>query len=156
MIIGIDPGFTGAIAFLYLKGNHLICKDLPIHKFMYRNEVNGKALTKLIKRFSEQGNIKCVAIEDVHPMPGQGIVSTSRFLYNAGILLGICNALDLDVLKVKPVVWKSALNLSSDKAKSLTLAKKLFPSYKHYFQRAKDDGRAEAALIAYYARKCLY
>ena len=87
-------------------------------------------------------------------MPGQGVVSTFRFGYNAGILLGVLEAHRIQVLRVNPSSWKSALNLSSNKKDSLKLAIKKFPIYKAYFARMKDDGRAEAALIASYAASC--
>ena len=148
MIIGIDPGFSGAIAFL--DGNALFIADLPLKKFMGRNQIDGQKFAEYLRRDIQ--NIKFAVIEDVHAMPKQGVVSMFRFGYNAGILFGVLEALDVKILKVKPSVWKSALNLSSDKKKSLALAKKKFPSYKNYFSRAKDDGRAEAALLALYAR----
>ena len=85
-------------------------------------------------------------------MPEQGIVSSGRFMYNAGILLGAIAAYDMTIIKVKPNVWKPALGLDRNKAKSLALAKKIFPAYKEFFKLKKHDGRAEAALIAHFAR----
>lgn len=151
MIIGIDPGFSGAIAFLL--GNKLIIKDLPLKLFMGRKQINGRSFSLIIKKHLPK--IKFAVIEDVHAMPNQGVVSMFRFGYNAGILLGVLEANNIDVLKVKPSVWKSALNLSSDKKKSLALAKKTFPGYMDYFKRAKNDGRAEAALLAFFAQQSL-
>ena len=148
MVIGIDPGFTGAISFVVSKDVMQVF-DLPLKLFMGRKQIDGTAFAKLIK--DRQHLIRFAIIEDVHAMPNQGVTSTFRFGYNAGILLGVLNALNVKVLKVKPSVWKCALNLSSDKKKSLQLAKKKFPAYKELFKRAKDDGRAEAALLALYA-----
>ena len=74
-------------------------------------------------------------------------------MYSAGIVMGVLQALKIEVLRSKPNVWKPALGLSSDKKKSLALAKKTFPAYKSYFNRAMDDGRAEAALLADFARQ---
>lgn len=154
MIIGIDPGFTGAIAFLD-KGNHVFVADLPLKLFMGRKQIDAKKLTAMILDMLHRidANKVIAVVEDVGPRPKQGVVSTFRFGYNAGILLGVLEALGVNVLRVKPAVWKSALNLSQDKKKSLALAKKTFPLYKHYFQRAKDDGRAEAALLAHFAQE---
>lgn len=149
-IAGIDPGFTGAIAFL--SDSSLSVYDLPIKKIMNKKQVCGKQLTKLFKKHA----VDICVIEDVHSMPDQGVASTFTFGYNAGILLGVAEALGIKVLKVKPAAWKSALNLSKDKKKSLALAIKLFPEYKDLFKRAKDDGRAEAALLAYLIKKQLY
>ena len=148
MIIGIDPGFSGAIAF-YEKGVLLI-HDMPLRKIMDRTQVDAVQFSTYIIDMKRQCRIAFAVVEDVHAMPKQGITSTFRFGYNAGILLGVLEALRVKVLRVKPNAWKPALGLSSDKGKSLALAKKLFPAYHHYFERAKDDGRAEAALLARY------
>ena len=149
MIIGIDPGFSGAIAFFSSKGK-LLVYDMPLHKIMGRDQVDARKLTSLLKCYAP---FVFAAIEDVHTMPTDGVVTAGRFMYNTGILIGVLAALDIKILRMKPAVWKSALGLSSNKKQSLTLAKKTFPAYTHLFQRAKDDGRAEAALIAHFAWK---
>ena len=129
----------------------LLVYDMPLIKFMGRNQVDGTKVANLLRNQP----IRFAVIEDVSSMPGEGVVSVFRFGYNAGVLLGVLQALDIKVLRVKPSVWKPALGLSSDKKKSLALAKKRFPRYSHHFSRAKDDGRAEAALIAHFASESL-
>jgi hypothetical protein len=47
-------------------------------------------------------------------------------------------------------MWKKALALDSDKQKSLDLARKLWPDAP--LKRQKDNGRAEALLMAYWLR----
>ena len=153
MIIGIDPGFTGAIAFL--RKNDLVIYDLPIRMIKGKRQIDENELHKILKAYLYSNNIKYAVLEDVWVMPNQGIVSSGRFMYNAGILLGALAAYDVTIIKTKPGVWKSALGLSKDKKKSLALAKKLFPAYKDYFRLMKHDGRAEAALIAHFAKVSL-
>ena len=152
MIIGIDPGFTGAVAFLY--ENILTVYDLPVRLIMNKKQIDEKKFSEFIKRHNPH-TVNYAVIEDVWVMPKQGIVSSARFMYSAGILLGVLTANNIKVIKVKPNVWKPALGLDSDKKKSIRLAKKVFPAYKDYFKLAKHDGRAEAALIAYFAKKSL-
>lgn len=157
MIIGIDPGFTGAIAFLKYtnpKDYSLKIIDMPIHLILNRKQVKARELTEVIEAMGLVHPIRFAALENVHTMPTDGIVSAGTFMYNAGILLGVLAALNIKVLRVRPNVWKPALGLSSDKAKSLALARKRFPCYRHYFKRKMDDGRAEAALLAHFAREC--
>lgn len=149
MIIGIDPGFSGAIAFL--EKDRLAIFDLPLTLFMNRKQIDGQEFSSLIIEHIHL--IEFAVIEDVNSMPNQGVVSTFRFGYSAGILLGVLQAHGIRVLRVKPAVWKTALNLSRDKKKSLQLARKTFPDYQFYFKRAKDDGRAEAALLAQFAKE---
>ena len=156
MIIGVDPGFTGAIVGL-IHLNTLHIKDLPIRMIGTKKQIDEKAFANIVSDLNHRFTIDYIVIEEIGAMPGQGIASTARFTYNAGILLGVFAGLGLSdkVIKVRPGVWKPALNLSSDKKKSLKLAIKLFPKYKDSFRLMKHDGRAEAALIAYYARKSL-
>lgn len=149
MIIGIDPGFSGAIALLHKK--ELCIYDMPLIRIMSRTQVDASFLSHLIINIKPQ--IKMAIVEDVHSMPQQGVVSTFSFGYNAGILLGVLKAHDIRVLRVKPSSWKSALGLDSNKQNSIKLARMTFPKYKDYFARAKDDGRAEAALLADYASR---
>jgi hypothetical protein len=51
---------------------------------------------------------------------------------------------------VSPAKWKKALGLSADKGASRRRAIELWPERAQWFARVKDDGRAEAALIAYW------
>jgi hypothetical protein len=55
---------------------------------------------------------------------------------------------------VDPSAWKKTMHLSTDKNASRALASQYFPDAADQWSRVRDDGRAEAALIAYYgARK---
>lgn len=51
-----------------------------------------------------------------------------------------------------PAAWKKALGLGTDKKDSISMAKKLFPGAAPLLARAKDHGKAEAILIAWYMR----
>lgn len=53
-----------------------------------------------------------------------------------------------DVDQVRPTVWKRALGLGKDKEASRLKAMQLFPSAD--LRRKKDQGRAEALLLAVY------
>ena len=154
MIIGIDPGFTGAITFMYPDGK-LSIHDLPVKLVCGKKQIDAVHFNMIVATKNAPRGTKFAIIEDVGPMPGQGIVSTSRFTYNAGILLGVLAGNNITIYKVRPSVWKPGLGLSKNKKDSLDLAKKLFPDYSNYFRLAKHDGRAEATLIAYYAKKHL-
>jgi crossover junction endodeoxyribonuclease RuvC len=51
---------------------------------------------------------------------------------------------------VTPAKWKGHFKLSRDKGVSRSVAIQRFPKNAADFSRVKDDGRAEAALIALY------
>jgi len=148
IIIGVDPGFTGAIAFL--GDTRLIIHDLPLTMYMNRAQIDPYKFSDIV--CSKKTGIRFAVVEDVSAMPGQGVTSMFRFGYNAGILLGVLAAHNIKVLKIKPSVWKPALGLSRRKKDSRDLASKIFPDNAESFTRVKDDGRAEAALIAHFAK----
>ena len=51
---------------------------------------------------------------------------------------------------VTPQLWKKAMRLVADKDAARQRAVQLFPERAEWFRRVKDDGRAEAAMIALY------
>jgi crossover junction endodeoxyribonuclease RuvC len=88
-------------------------------------------------------------------MPGQGVSSTFRFGQGYGQLeMGIA-ACKLPIQYVSPAVWKKHFRLNRDKGVSRGLVTQRLPQYAHLFARVKDDGRAEATLIALYAAEKL-
>ena len=149
MIIGIDPGNTGAVSLLL--NDNLTIFDIPLKKQMNKKEVDALKLSKFLKPHLKI--IRFCIIEEVHSMPRDGVTSAFTFGLHYGKLLGVLDSLDIPTLRVPPNNWKVALGLSSNKKDSLDLAKITFPEYKELFLRKRDDGRAESALIAYYAQK---
>lgn len=94
-------------------------------------------------------------LERVHTMPGQGISSAFRFGEGYGALRMALVGHGYEDRHVTPQAWKKHFRLSSDKGVSRSYAASRFPSYAHLFARVKDDGRAEAALIALYGMEVL-
>jgi crossover junction endodeoxyribonuclease RuvC len=97
-----------------------------------------------------------VAIEEVHSMPNQGVSSTFSFGRSYGIMIGVCAVLGIPYVLVRPQRWKAVYEplqgLQGDIAKDAArqLATELYPNLKILFEKRKDDGRAEAILIANY------
>jgi crossover junction endodeoxyribonuclease RuvC len=98
-------------------------------------------------------------IEDVHAMPKQGVSSSFSFGRALGVAEGVLAGNGLSLRYVSPAKWKKALGLSSDKGVSRRRADKgvsrrraieLWPEHAKAFERVKDDGRAEAALLAWW------
>ena len=154
LIYGIDPGYTGAIAIYTTKRKELIVHDMPIHK-----GANGKSLInlhQLLQDLTNVGKQECLAVlERVSAMPGQGVTSTFRFGQGFGHLeMGIA-ASGLPLKYIQPQQWKRYFGLTKDKNQSRELAMERFPDNADLFKRKKDDGRAEAALIALYGAEKL-
>ena len=151
VILGIDPGLYGALAFVELVGGtpRVEVFDMPIVSKqvnnMSRSRIDKPALVDLIA--NRIHTLRCVVIEDVHALPKDGPVQAFTFGYGLGLLHGICQVYDLSVVNVPPQVWKSKYGLNSDKHKSRAGASRFFPHNASVWSRAKDDGRAEAALL---------
>jgi crossover junction endodeoxyribonuclease RuvC len=146
-IIGIDPGFSGAIAIYWPDTHRLEVHDMPVVA-----DAKGRVMLahgSVLDLLAEDG-AKAVWLEQVGTMPGQGISSAFRFGATYGAIQMAVAARCLPLRLVTPNVWKKAFGLTADKNASRGLAMQRFPDAADRFSRKQDDGRAEAALIALY------
>ena len=142
-IIGVDPGASGAIAVLFDDELKAVF-DMPHHGGI----VSAPLVVDALDTWRE--TIDAAWVEDVHSMPKQGVASSFKFGRAHGTVLGVLGALRVPTHMVTPAKWKKAMGLTSDKAACRRRASELGPDHAHLFARVKDDGRAEAALIALY------
>lgn len=155
VIIGIDPGMSGAISFLRPGSMQLHVEDMPLYKNAKgKTETNLHRLASILKPVGESERIIAV-IEKVHAMPKQGVSSTFRFGENYGAIQMACTGHGYEMHYVTPQMWKKHFRLSSDKGVSRSLATQRFPDAAELFSRVKDDGRAEAALLALYGSETI-
>jgi len=141
-IMGVDPGVSGAIAFFWPNHPKVVSVyDAP----SIGKEINCPELTALIKQYQPDVAI----VEAVHSFPGQGVSSSFNFGCSFGMVRGVIAACGVPTHLVAPTKWKKHFNLTKDKDLSRRLAIMLWPESEH-FNRKKDDGRAEAALLALY------
>lgn len=147
MILGIDPGLSGALAFLKDDLSLAMVYDMPIMaKGKKGNQVNSAELAKIIADWADKCPITAY-LELVSAMPGQGVSSMFGFGVSYGIIQGILGALQVPVILVTPVVWKRKAGLmGKDKDYARTFAQRLYPEAD--LARKKDIGRADAILIA--------
>jgi len=152
LIIGIDPGITGAICF-FQDGKIIDVVEMPNMPEGKKNkkQVNGAQtyyeISLRIKDIKKE-DIK-VVIEQVSAMPGQGVTSMFNFGQSFGILKGICSAMQLPMYFVRPTKWKKYFNLiNSEKDASRTKAIEVFPYFSSELSRKKDSNKADAILIA--------
>jgi crossover junction endodeoxyribonuclease RuvC len=143
--IGIDPGLTGAIAAVTADGALMWADDMPV--------LAGRVDAHELVDFFEIEVVTNVTVEIVGTRPGQGAPGVLKMGTNYGIVLGVIGALCLPVEHVTPAVWKKAMGVTADKETSLRRARELWPTMADRFARKKDDGRAEAALIALYGMR---
>lgn len=141
-IMGLDPGASGAVAFYY--------PDFPQRVAVYDTPIIGKelncpALLQLIQTHMPE----MAVIEAVHAMPKQGVSSVWNFGVAYGMARGVIAAALVPSRLVTPTKWKKHFALDADKEKARALAVSKWPDCSH-FNRKKDHGRAEAALLALY------
>jgi len=154
LIIGIDPGISGAICFLQ-KGKIIDVIEMPSMAAGKKNkkQVNGSQIFNEISlriKDLKKEDIK-VIIEQVSAMPGQGVTSMFNFGQSFGILKGICSAMHLPMYFVRPAKWKKYFNLiNSEKDASRTKAIEIFPYFSTNLSKKKDANKADAILIASY------
>lgn len=153
-IIGIDPGAAGAIAILEKSGKLVHVFDMPAVEIMaggkLKRRVSPEMLAAELKLYADQGAVAC--IEQVGAMPGQGVSSMFAFGESFGLAKGVLAGLAIPTSTVTPGKWKKSMQLNAGKDGSRAKAAQLWPSQAGEFKRVKDDGRAEACLIAEYSR----
>lgn len=147
-IIGIDPGLGGAVAIL--GSREAIVFDTPTITVGKKREYNVPEMADILRCWRPDH----VYIEKVHSMPKQGVASSFNFGKGFGLWLGIVAALGVPYTLVTPQRWKGKMldGQRRGKGDARLRATQLFPELADSLTRVKDDGRAEALLIAAYGR----
>jgi crossover junction endodeoxyribonuclease RuvC len=148
LYLGIDPGFTGAWGLINHHGDYVSCGDMRHNdRWIDTNEV-----FLSISQARESDDLM-VVVEAVHAMPKQGVSSSFKFGMAYGAAIAIAARFGQFEL-VPPRVWKKDMELTADKKDSLVMARELWPDSP--LQRVKDNGRAEALLLAEWLRKAYF
>ena len=152
LIIGIDPGISGAICF-FKDGEVKEIIDMPVMAEGKKNkkQVNGPQIyNELYSRINNTSKKDIfVIIEQVSAMPGQGVTSMFNFGQSFGVLKGICSAMQLSMHFVRPAKWKKYFGLiKTEKDASRTRVIEIFPYISSQLSRKKDSNKADAILIA--------
>lgn len=144
--VGIDPGKLGAMAVLFPEGH---VELMPFDETGFF--ATFRALTSPLV-----GKRVAVALEHVGGIPGQSAPAAFNFGDNFGYIRGLLSAFEIPYELVRPQKWKKEFSCTADKNTSIAVAKRLFPGVDlKRTDRCKkdDDGRAEALLLAEYARR---
>ncbi len=167
VILGIDPGVTGALIWLdtvppVSTGELLLVMD---HTAWCNHHEPAKELHTILNSLLKPD---LVIMEQQHARPNhrvdpstgekktaQGIASTWNYAEHYGILRGVLAAFPATVVLANPAVWKANMGVTFEKETSLALARKKWPMSLEMFKFRKNHGRAEAALLAEYGRRFL-
>ncbi len=137
--LGIDPGRNGAIVLWNAHDNQLQLWNMPDTPQGVLEVVRG---------------LPCItgcALESPIYMAQSGTKNVATMAFNYGVLYLSLVACKVPFKEVAPKRWKGAMDLSKDKRESLAMASALFPDHSGSFKYLKDDGLAEAALLAHFA-----
>ena len=156
--IGIDPGQKGALALIgydpvleALGDKFSLLRDGP----MIIPFDQDKYIDTLWGLKCEDAECIC-CIEAVHSIRGQGISSSFQFGQTYGWLLGMLDSIGIPYQPITPQKWKKEFGLTSDKALSIEVCKRLYPGInllRTERSRKEDDGMAEAVLLGTYAKR---
>jgi crossover junction endodeoxyribonuclease RuvC len=165
VFVGIDPGVHGAIA--VIAHGRAKVYDTPISVTTVRKKVRGvmkdtekrdylpKELFELIPCGPGLAVLEYVSA----PRIGDGVAvgnvtSALKIGHGSGLWEMALVARGLQIERPVPRRWRPAVGLQvgDDKRVSLDLARSLFPGLAGQLTRQKDNGRAEALLMAAYAR----
>jgi crossover junction endodeoxyribonuclease RuvC len=151
MIVGIDPGAKGAIA--YVDNGVLIrVVDTPSKMVVVSGKERARVdeyglateISHMVGPFDE------AYIENVGSHPRESGAAGFAFGLACGIVRGVLGARGIPYSLVTPQEWKRGMSCPTDKNGARARAIELFPEFAAQFKRVKDDGRAEASLIALY------
>ena len=148
VVIGVDPGLDGAIA--KVQGGDLEVWDMPTLSVKNKRWVNAVLLADLLRGIRTPNSM--VFVERVSARPGQGVTSMFRFGESFGLVKGVCAGIGLPLTLVTPQEWRRGMRVPPGKDGSRQRILELRPELAKWFARKKDQGRADAMLIALHGK----
>lgn len=148
LVLGIDPGVYGAMAWLRPDGTLKAVGDI----LSLDGEVSAALLFSDPQITTLMGCTSAAVIEWPGLMPVMN--NNAKTIRSMGMTLGTLNAFcaswRVPTHRRTPSVWKKAMGLTRDKEQCRAEAIRLWPASEPQFRRKKDADRAEAALLARY------
>ena len=146
LIIGIDPGKSGAVAAITEAGAVVRLDDTPLVAGGY----DVAAMAGMLSTYRPE-DVALVVLEQSQAMPGQGVTSMFTFGHAAGVVEGVVCGAMLPHHKVTPQAWKKGVGLiGTDKDAARSRAIQLWPWWKELGKKGAGQALADAALIAYH------
>lgn len=170
IVIGIDPGLTGALAFIDTAAGTVHIEDIPVKDRAVGGEVqrrvDGLALGLLVRRHVPVNRAACSVCENVRSFGRSGEqrpTTTDSLQRTLGAIEAVFDVLRFPCALVEPRAWQKFHGLAGKKAErargelpaAMLKARELYPHAAHSLQRVKDHNRAEALLIAHFGASTL-
>lgn len=164
LIIGVDPGLSGAVALLGDDWQKVL--DLPTvpteGEGTITRRVHGPSLQKLLLENIPDSEDDIHAVIELLAAGGQGnmLQTTIAQAETSATIRCLLECLGLEVHRVYSQTWKRLYDLGGKKAagenpaaKAREIATTLYPALGLDLRRACDHNRAEAVLIGHWYRK---
>jgi hypothetical protein len=157
MVIGIDPGLTGAMSLVCTQRGMLECEDIPTcsngtASGSMKRWVDVRKVATMLADWSQRHAFASFAVRAVVerpiPMPTLPAQTIASQFDTFGALRGVLSKYDPEPLFPNPNEWKKALKLGPDKTASRKCCLGYFPGAP--VSLVKHHNRAEALLIARY------
>ena len=154
-ILGVDPGVHGGWSLLDHKRKLIDARHFPLRHNLKSADVTLEIDIPALAAQIDMLGATHAFIENVSSRPRQA--GAFKFGFNTGLVHGVLASYGVEIRTVAPQTWKSLFGIKRQndtkrqtKNEAREIAAKLFPDQAKLFARAKDDGPAEATLIAFY------
>jgi hypothetical protein len=155
IVLGIDPGLSGAICLMNHDGV-LLVEDLPTHTAQHGSRAKTRAELDLHTlrqwlvghQLRDKQMIAHCYLEKVDARPGQGVVSMFRFGQSLRGIYGLLVGLLLPVTFVLPQRWQKFHGVGPSPDAARQRAVQLYPKLAELLEKKRDQHRADAVLLA--------
>lgn len=169
IIVGADPGVTGAFAFYEVETRSIrdafsMPTDVIAKGKGTRRDINWPMVVHMLRLATSSMSTdwpERVFVERVSSSPQMGVTSSFNFGRSFGGLEALIPALGWTAEYVTPKQWKKALKVPAEKDDAVHRASVLMPRDVQFWTVQKGltkelaSGRAEAAMIALYGYQLL-
>jgi len=159
MLISIDPGIKGALAFFGPSGAVAV-EDMPTRTKStagkIKNEIDPKRLQTLLRHRVPANEKGLVVMENLNTFAGGSVQTMGSLEATKAVICTVCELSGFDIAFVSPREWQrffgiKATPIETTKQQSLRLARSLYGI--EHCPLQKHDGRADSLLIGRYAQR---
>ena len=159
MLISIDPGIKGALAFFGPSGAVTV-DDMPTRTKStagkIKNEIDPRRLQALLRHRVPADEKGLVVMENLNTFAGGSVQTMGSLEATKAVICTVCELSGFDMAFVSPREWQRFFGIKATpsettKQQSLRLARSLFGM--EHCPLQKHDGRADALLIGRYGQR---
>ena len=150
LLVGIDLGAAGAVSLLDKEGHLLDVRDLPCLDDgpRARPTVSAPGFAAIVREWRPERAV----VEFVSARPTDSPMSAFAFGMARASVMATLEVLGVSATFITVPTWKRAVGIGAGKSQKSTAraeATRRGPCFADAFAKARDDGRAESALIGF-------